>query len=367
MVDPRDSRRAGIRDAEVRPRARNAKSDFFAFTPGLSRRNVPAVEEEAQTPASPSRSCGRLQAMMDDPLGTFADVTLESAAGERRIRCHRSVLCTYEYFRNAFGPEASFLEAERKVLRFEDISGDALDALVDYMYERDNIAEAEISVALELWRMAHVHFFADLKGPARCAVVEGLERLFEGQRRTTDLGGTEGLSFVVETLREATVIGDAELIAACSRLFFTKCGRWQIAEKAQLLLPLTVEEIKALQSYPAVSPGLEGEWTLIALHWVHHDRDARQSYAGALMQELTLDSLSGTALAALGERAAALREGGGCEVLNPIDDSILRSLVKKMRKLEAELEAISHCPEAVRAADLVRRDERDKRNRCVIS
>jgi BTB/POZ domain len=360
MVDPRDYRqRFAQRDtADTRRRPKLSLSSCPSIPHA---RGMQTDDEDAHEAASPASGSRRLQAMQADPFGTLADVTLESSAGERRIRCHRSVLCTYEYFQKAFGVDASFQETERKVLRFEGVSGPALDALVDFMYDRDTLGDCDMSVALEVWRVAHVHFFLDLVGRARSALVAKLEEMFALPSGTPS---TERIAIVVEALQEATLLNDDELVVVCSRLFFTKRDRLQTADMAELLQQMSLEEMKALQSYPVVVPGFEAEWTLVALHWLYLNPDARGGFGSDLMQDICLDSVSGSALATLAESATAFRRGGSTSVFSAVDDAIMRGLQQKMRKLESELEAISHCPEAVRAADLVRRDERDKRNRC---
>lgn len=357
------------REAEARQCVASGRSDFaLPFSSSLPRTFFRAVKDGEDTPvhADTGRSSKRLQSMRENPLETLADVTLESASGACRIRCHRSVLCTYEYFRKAFGVESSFREADEKVLRFEDISSKALPLLVDYIYDRGDIACAEMSVALELWRLARIHFFGDLERDARTTVISGLEALLCEEDQGDAHVVEEGSAVLVDVLQEANCLGDAELVEACSRQFFTNYGRWKMSDMAKLLYPLAAEDMAAMQLFPAKKPGFEEEWATLVLEWVHHDLPSRNVYVADLMGDLALDNLSGSALSSLSERSSAFREARGSAEMTRIDDMILRSLAKKMRKLEVELDSISHCPEVGRASDLVRRDERDKRNRCTI-
>jgi hypothetical protein len=78
-------------------------------------------------------SSKRLEALRADPEGTGADACLRAGSSSRLV--HSVLFLPYPFFRACLGERAAFAEAKRKEVVFDDLSWDALQYLIDFVYD----------------------------------------------------------------------------------------------------------------------------------------------------------------------------------------------------------------------------------------
>lgn len=337
-------------------------SEAGAATGSTSSASINANRSEARSSrlpfsvVTPFPKSSRLQSMRKNPADTLADVTLIADGTE--VRAHRSVLCTYDFFRHALGPGASFSEAQSGVFRMQDMSSEALNAVVDFVYDCAPLSWCPVSVLLEVWSFAHMGLCEDITQATREALLDKM--------------GKMPRDAVIDVLRVATLLGDEAMVLECSRVFFSKKERKQslVAMRAVLapvLKELDIDEMKSLGSYIETDKGVdaEGVWTMICLEWVMVDVAEREKHGCEVLGRVVIDSLSGRMLTELGEHALELRRASGSRIMSSIEETIHEAVFKKMRKLDSEIEMVGRS-DVGRLADLMHFDERKPRSRCSI-
>lgn len=334
-------------------------SESGAATGSTSSASINASRSAARPPSSvvtPSSKSSRLQSMRKNPADTLADVTLIADGTE--VRAHRSVLCTYDFFRHALGPGASFSETQSGVFRMQNMSSEALNAVVDFVYDCAPLSWCPVSVLLEVWSFSHMGLCEDITHATREALLDKMGKMPRDE--------------VIDVLRVATLLGDETMVLECSRVFFSKKERKLSLDSmravlAPVLKELDIDEMKSLGSYIETDKGVdaEGVWTMVCLEWVMVDVAEREKHGCEVLGRVVIDSLSGRMLTDLGEHALKLRRASGSRILSSIEETIHEAVFRKMRKLDSEIEMVGRS-DVGRVADLMHFDERKPRSRCTI-
>lgn len=216
---------------------------------------------DAATGLAPRLSSSlRLQAMRANPDETCADVELH--AGSTVVRAHRSVLSTYEYFRNMLGTGSAFSEARTGRVDFPDISGTALHVIVDYVYEVEMKFDIDLETLREIYDFAALHCMDDLKISARDILL----------RHATPKS-------ILETLRQAVQLDDDVATKAASRFVFDTAGAYDFSVE---IGDCSEHELEALRL--EVSEQSHAVWASLVMAWMAVDPIGRHEKANELIE-----------------------------------------------------------------------------------
>lgn len=73
-------------------------------------------------------------ALRRDPQLYFSDIILHTALDGRDFLAHRNILCSRSKVFAAMFANEDFLESKEKKVEIPDISGEVMEALLDYVY-----------------------------------------------------------------------------------------------------------------------------------------------------------------------------------------------------------------------------------------
>jgi hypothetical protein len=118
--------------------------------------------------ASGISSSKRLEALRADPEGTGADACLRAGSSSRLV--HSVLFLPYPFFRACLGEHAAFAEAKQKEVVFDDLSCDALQYLIGFVYDVELPSDLPSDILRDLWSFAAVHGMDDLQNGAATVI-----------------------------------------------------------------------------------------------------------------------------------------------------------------------------------------------------
>jgi hypothetical protein len=235
---------------------------------GYAEMDSPTLSKQQTGDPSRQSASLRLDAMRADPQGTCADVELHT--GGVVIRAHRSVLTTYEFFRNLFGRGSAFSEAATGRVEFEDVSPEALQMVVEYIYECPLDPTAGLPVLDEVWSFAAVHVMDDLVASVRDLLLE---------IATPDC--------ILHLLRHAVQLQDAIAIETASKLV----AQW--LDKHDFYSDINdcgYDELMALKQW--CPERKRPQWSSLVVAWMAQDPTERHIDAEMLLDSVDFASMS---------------------------------------------------------------------------
>jgi hypothetical protein len=231
--------------------------------------------------ASPEFNCGatgRNRAsyamMLRNPDKSHADIRLQGREHDAPIiRAHRSVLCTsYDFFSAMFSGD--YKEDSSNIVRFDDISGEALRIVIEYAYGIDlpfHVKDDDVLLK-DLWQFAAVRLMDDLRDECSCVVRDSLNE-----------------TNFIDSFRLAIQLNDEEAIEHMS----TKLLSFGRSSKAyDDALNLEGDELQTLlKDMPANFETLE-----LVQNWLGQDENLFQKHAKSLFDAFQLDDMAVTDL-----------------------------------------------------------------------
>jgi BTB/POZ domain len=266
--------------------------------------------------------------MLADPEGTCADAELHS--GGTIIRAHKSVLTTYEFFRNLFGSHATFAESETGRVDFEDVSPSALRMIVDYIYDCPLERSTDLAILHEVWAFAALHLMDDLVKSAHTLLL--------------DLANPDSILLI---LRHAVQLQDSEAVERASKI----CVQWlQKHDFSSRVSACSFDELLALKRWcpPQSSPN----WSSLVVCWMAYKPDERHADAERLLGSIDFDSMSSTDLVKLNRAASQQPENKTLVVERKLRNALMGRMarvldLRKAMLSKLEIKAPANCRDDV--------------------
>jgi hypothetical protein len=219
---------------------------------------------------APGRTRASYAMMLRNPDKSHADIRLQGRELDAPIiRAHRSVLSTsYDFFSAMFSGD--YKEDSSNIVRFDDIPGEALRIVIDYVYGIDLPSHVKDDDVLlkHIWQFAAVRCMDDLTAECSCIVQDSLNE-----------------SNFIDSFRLAIQLNDEEAIEHMS----TELLSFDPSSKAyDDALKLEGDEFQILlKDMPANFDTLE-----LVQDWLDQDEERIQNHAKSLFDAFQLDDMA---------------------------------------------------------------------------